>query len=725
MGAGGRRRIGDIAIHRPEPASPLLPMEPSKAQAYDACLREALAQMGEWIPRWLLQVQDLLTHKEAAAGHLREKQGWIEARTTLESHHGFLSTRILETLAESVGNAMPELASTPRKLDGLSFDELELMGDDEVQEKVEEARVLQVIKIAADDDLVDLNARMCSARGQARVRPEFNPLRSEIVVRALIKAVNSVHVPASVRNAWLQTGALSLGQELAAMYVRLGRLMDSWGVAPAEYKVVPNPATRAGVPGGVGHPAPATESVTPRTAADSQAAVLNLDHLHKLLVGTLEKADASAGGTSGTGHAMVQTLAAEVVTLMLKSIAEDQRLLSPIRGLLLGMKPALLQLASSDPRFFADRQNPARRLLDAITERSLAFRSEYDSGYGKFADEVNEIQRALEVPGKDLPQRFERLLARFISSQLTALPPSQILARGRAVKTLARVEQRNLLAERVAAEFQARPDFERAPGVVRRFILGPWAQVVAQARIDAAEQQETGLPADSPAMRYPNILGDLLWSTHLGTASQNRPRLIRVIPNVLRTLREGLDSIDYPRGDSETFFRALMGLHEAAYKAQRTDLSAEGPAATARHAPAGAWVQPAEAKDSGFMEDIELDAQPAFVNTEPMVHDPRETDPLEPLLPVGTWVDVTHEGQVLRCQLDWASPHGTMFLFRTTVGRQLSMSRRTLERQLLQSKVRVVADHGLVDDALDQVARQAWVNSVRFGDPADTQPGTP
>ena len=383
--------------------------------------------------------------------------------------------------------------------------------------------------------------------------------------------------------------------------------------------------------------------------------------------------------------------------------------------------------SSSDTRFDRCSLAAEERLCGAGTgagaEIGLAWATpNLDGGYAVFADEVHEIQRALEVPGNDLPQRFERLLARFVASQVTALAPSQILARGKAVKTLVRVEQRNLLAERVAAEFQARNDFERSPGVVKRFVTGPWAQVVAQARIDVAES-EGGSPADSAALRYAQILPDLLWSTHLAAASQNRPRLIRVIPNVLRTLREGLDSIDYPRADTETFFKALMGLHEAAYKAQRVELSEGGSPTAHRQSGTETWVQPAEAKDSGFMDDMDMDTQPAFVNTEPMARDPRESDGTEPLLPVGTWVDVAQDGQALRCQLDWASPHGTMFLFSTATGKQLSMTRRTLERQLLQSKVRVVADHGLVDDALNEVARQAWINSVKVSDVADTEHG--
>ena len=44
------------------------------------------------------------------------------------------------------------------------------------------------------------------------------------------------------------------------------------------------------------------------------------------------------------------------------------------------------------------------------------------------------------------------------------------------------------------------------------------------------------LPADAPALRYMEVLPDLLWSSQLALASRNRPRLIKVIPGLLRTL---------------------------------------------------------------------------------------------------------------------------------------------------------------------------------------------
>mgnify|MGYP000957142289 CR=1 FL=1 len=222
------------------------------------------------------------------------------------------------------------------------------------------------------------------------------------------------------------------------------------------------------------------------------------------------------------------------------------------------------------------------------------------------------------------------------------------------------------------------------------------------------------------------ILPDLLWSSQLLLASRNRPRLIKLIPQLLRTLREGLDSIDYPRAQAENFFQALMGLHEAAYKAQQREATSQGEAEAeaepSRFEPEmdDAWLRPAEAKDTGFLDDLGdvPTTQPAFENTQPMQRDwqdiKQETAGSSGLpLEVGTWVDLWREDRALRCQLTWASPHGTMFLFNSADGRSVSLTKRGLLHILESGRLRVVAQHGMVDDALDAVARQAWINSLK------------
>jgi hypothetical protein len=229
--------------------------------------------------------------------------------------------------------------------------------------------------------------------------------------------------------------------------------------------------------------------------------------------------------------------------------------------------------------------------------------------------------------------------------------------------------------------------------------------------------------ADSPAMRYSDILPDLLWSSQLALASLNRPRLVKIIPSVLRTLREGLDAIDYPREQAEAFFQALMGLHEAAYKTQRNEPLLEEQPSIQPEMDDEPWMQRTEARDSCLMDDALMDSpltstQPAFLETQRMQRDWADLKAEMAVqrtttLPVGTWVDVLQDGQAMRWQITWASPHGTLFLFTGANGRSLSMTKRGLERLMEQDRLRVVADHGVVDEALDEVARQAWLNSAK------------
>ncbi len=710
-----------------------------RSQAFDACLKEALALTREWMPRWLLQLQTTLRERESSARSNDEKQSLARARIALEAQRDPIASGFLAALAESVERSLPRAGGGGlRPLQSVKFDELELMGDDQVQETVELARVQQIVLMSVDEEQLALTALLSTAQGLEAVNPDANPLRGEVVVAALMQALKSARVEPAVRARWLQAGAVSLGRELRDTYVHLAQWLRRLGVKPAGFAVVQAPASRAPVAA-----APAAAAVPARDAPAAQSAdsLLTLDHLHQLLVGNLEQGSRGQGSggdaQAGSGDAMVRTLASEVVSLMLKRIAADERLLPSVREMLQEMKPALQQLARTEPRFFADRQNPARRMLDAITERSLAFTSEHDQGYGLFAAQVRKILEAVRQPGPDLPARLEQRLDELNRLQTEAVAPAQVQARGLAVQTLVRVEQRNLLAERVAAEIRSRPDFDQAPEVVRRFLNSTWPQVIAQARLEVSDKAPAVKPGESPAARYTDVLSDLLWSSQTAQASLNRTRLAKVIPYVLRTLREGLDSIEYPREQSEPFFLALMGLHAAACKTVPNAPPREEPALPGT-APADLddepWIPRTEARDSCLMDDAWLEepaaapAPPSFQDTVPMPRDWAQikaertarqppgggaASSLSAVLPVGTWVDIVQDGQAMRWQITWASPHGTLFLFTGGGGRSLSMTRRGLERLIEQNRMRVIADHGVVDEALDEVARQAWLNSGR------------
>lgn len=684
----------------------------------DLCLKEALDLSRAWVPAWLDRVHSLLREREQIELRAHERQALAEAHQTVQRQRDAVARHWLSALADRLEQAPEQLADQARK-PVLSLDELELMGDDQVHERVETARVQQAALLVAEDAFQEFTARLSTAQGFKVVNPEINPLRAAVFVETLSAALTALHITPSARARWLKVGAQPLGEALGHFYRRLNEWLSAQGVRPAGYQVLTAPESRV-------LPEDALQGADLSGGGDmsDQEALLTLDHLHRLLVGGGE------GGAQARAidEDMTRALAAEVVTLMMQRIAGDKRLLKPLRGHLQEMKPALLELAASDPRFFADRHNPARRLLDTVTARSLAFTSERDEGYSGFLQQLRHVVYELRRPSsRTLADRFPTLLDELRESEDRSVPRGEREARGRAVQTLVRVEQRKLLAEKIAHEFRERPDYPKAPGPVRRFLTTVWAQVVAKARIDEADHPPM-TSGDANSKRYVDLLGDLLWSCQLAQASLNRPRLVRVIPPVLRTLREGLDSIDYPRERVDAFFQTLMGLHEAAYKTQRAE-SAAPPVSEAAAAledlsvfnadDGEHWMRRQEARDTNFYDDALVEApQPGFQVTQPQQRDWTEAKAkAERLLrdagslSVGSWFDLQQDGQALRVQLTWASPHGTLFLFGTASGKSMSMTRRGVDRLIEQDKLRVVADHSVVEEALDAVAQQALRNS--------------
>ena len=129
-----------------------------------------------------------------------------------------------------------------------------------------------------------------------------------------------------------------------------------------------------------------------------------------------------------------------------------------------------------------------------------------------------------------------------------------------------------------------------------------------------------------------------------------------------------------------------------------------------------AGVQRQEAQDTNLFGLEPAMAAAGFQNTQPEkppLPDPVPEVPLRDAsaMVVGSWFDLWQDGVTLRVRLTWASPHGTLFLFGTASGRSMSMTRRGVDKLIEQQRLRVVADHSVVDEALDAVTQQALINS--------------
>jgi len=776
--------------------------------AFQSCIDEVLKQSPFLIDRWSSKLAQALHDRSINVADSWERHQLQDAVAVLKKHRINIEQGFAESLKKAIARDIATLAVTkksvhPGRLESLiSFDDLELMGDTQVQQAVESTRLNQQVKLSCEAGMASFSARLSTAQGFSVVKSEGNPLRPEIMATALNELLHSLPVHSKTHAFWLLDGARIMGEELQSLYFSLNDFLASQGIAPAPYSLAGVPKVQAVTAwppqkGIAFEMDPAFVQKTNDKNSNFAAAhhsplpsrkpLLTLDQLHHLLMGDYDDAahrpalfsDFGAGNASSKDFShtvpialdalneleekgllsartkltrkppqasianlraqfktdaktLGQSLAIEVVGLMIEQMASDERLLPPIRQMISNAEPAFLRLVVTDPRFFSEKSHPARRLLEAITRASLSYASENAAGFPEFLQHLQEIAVLLDNEHTSNSEHFAKLLHDFERRQNRNSPENR-KAQRLAVQALLQAEQRNLLAAKVAAEIRARPDFNGDKRTISEFLTGPWAQVMARERlVTQGEALGSSLPV------FGQALDDLFWSLDVVQASRNRKRLLKLIPDMLQTLRQGLSSIDFPIAQAQPFFDELMTSHQNLLKALSDlplkpvdDHKNESGSERANHAlskmfvedanPLPLWLAPSEVQNSGFMhsEDNSMQfgpesGQPGPENGSLPDSSGRQAEAIDKMeLELGNWVDLLVEMQWLRAELTWVSPQGTLFMFTSQGGRKHSMTSRVMRHLLTLNLIKVVSQQGVLEGALDSVARTALQNSVQ------------
>jgi hypothetical protein len=657
-------------------------------------------------------------------------------------------------------------ASDPEAL--VRFDDIQLLDERQLEANIEFALAQQEIQFATDEVLPPFNALISSLMGWLSVQAHLNPLRPETFARALRETLVQ-HVPSlQARTALIAPAAGVLGSSLRGLYKELAEWLRSQGVMP----VVPllSAATGDGRSATSDNPVARTmltldklrrlltgELDTSRhrheflhTVPASMVALEDLKMVESMMKRLTDRAQAShrlegAEGDDGDpnkNRLLGQQLGQEVVRLMLENLAQDERLLMPVRAQVKELEPLLVQLAQSDPRFFSDKRHPARVFLDRITHQSLGFKSESDERFQRFLSMVNAA--VLELLGGETvtPDLFTQALER-LDAQWARLDQALTSRQEHAARALVHAEQRHLLAQRHSADFQDRLDDKDVPEFVSRFLCGPWAQVVAEAELRSQGQ-------DDP-QGYVALVDDLIWCAQSRLIRKNRGRLVQLVPSLLVKLRQGLQTIEYPPERIPRFLDKLVTLHEKALAPAKPRLVPPA-AAPQQQAPVAMPEDPTDDLDGlevkeldSFPDDMLEDPQFEISNPTPLEVKPatasesvwmvsREADEAGYLpegdvvpeqavaavssshawnvadLAIGSWVELFLKGDWVRAQLTWASPHRTLFMFISGKGLAHSMSRRTMEQLRGGGHMRIVSERHMLDNALDAVAQAALLN---------------
>lgn len=684
--------------------------QPQYQSLYRACIKDAAIAGAVLMQATLARALRELPEKAARIDDVVERNLLVEAVAVLREQQPALAAAFPQVLLAEFAQAIAGDRSS-----SLSFDSLSLLGDEQLQENTDLVRAAQVLEASVQPQLGQLEATLAAALLTPQGGLHRHPLRPEVYVRSIYRLARQSPVSPAVRRRWMRHLPPLMAPDLVETYAAIARRLAPEQPVVLEEEVqqqAHDHATQltiralrkllAGKPA-----AGADEDLLvfgdddfSHTVPAALEIVQDMRKVDQLLLQLRQRQAAMPGRERDTLVAFrgalrqearrpAQALGLEVVHLMIDHIAEDARLLPSVRQVVRELEPAYLRLALVDPRFFSDREHPARRLLEEITQRSLAWTSADEPGFTIFMDALQQATEALLDMGASGPETFEIAVSALEEAWDEAQPRGR-RNRERAVRALLRAEQRNMLAERLGQQILERQEAAGAPAEALAFLTGPWAQVMAQARLmDPSGSEDPG--------GYSWVVHTVLWSV--------QPSLVARVAGQQRLLRsridEGLASIDHLRADTQRWQSLLAALRDLALAtATGSALAAAGPDAVPEKV--DTWLAPLEMHESGFVPDASI----------PLGSTISEPDTLPPPeLAVGSYVDLLSDGWE-RWQLTWASPHGMLFMFTHATGSTRSMTRRKLHQMMAQGTLRLVSGHPVVDGALDAVAQAAWRNSL-------------
>ena len=375
----------------------------------------------------------------------------------------------------------------------------------------------------------------------------------------------------------------------------------------------------------------------------------------------------------------IDKLTIELVGMLFDRIHQDKHLPAEIKTAISRLQFPIMKIALADSDLFVSPVQPARRLMDRIASTGIGWRPEGEDN-ARYLSEVNKAVNTVVVAINDGPPIFEKALGEFeqyLADERTRDDDPVT----RAKRALEEAETREIMGINAAIGIRRVFDGVQIESYLRDFLLENWVKVMV-----AATLRERTSP--SFGKKFRDVVPDLVWSVQPKINPDDRKRLVKTIPAVLSTVREGLQLIEFSPAQSQEFFSRLMASHAQAVKALEVAYGTGAPldsAAFKRKLDEVKIVEPPPVVENEAEQYLTITpeivrsavaANHAEVNLleAPLTVQPEEMIPVEKLSDDGidqmidswqrgTWFDLWTGEQSERVRLRWISPRRNFYLF--------------------------------------------------------------
>ena len=480
------------------------------------------------------------------------------------------------------------------KSNTLELSELSLMGDDDFEITLAVDKATARMHFNCAEELVALDARMAKMLGKSELSEKDNPLAPRLLCEALLDGMSSLKLDQNIQVVLLNQFDLVLTTELAQIYQGINRHLVDRGILPD---------LKAGTKSHKRNPASAADS-----APDGKSAGNDMFNLfEKLAGGSAGPGGLTASGIAGfnlleslgqlqAGSAMMlpggarfelPLLEASAIHNVLRSLQQSPAMqaASPLDAVLVDavamlfdvvfdetsipdrlkaqiarLQIPVLKAAMLDRNFFSQSKHPVRRMLDATAKLAVHL-PDNKAGNARLDAVSKVVSRVLDSFEKDIAvfdtaaQELEAMGDQ-LEDQLEEATDASLQ------KDIAQIRQaeRAELAPVVVHDFINRALADQpVEEVLREFLRRDWARLLT---LDYIREGEEGAHFNS----HVETMRELVWSVQPKADMDARLMLVRILPGLLKRLREGATEIDLPQKLADRVFATLVILHANAVR---------------------------------------------------------------------------------------------------------------------------------------------------------------
>jgi hypothetical protein len=379
-------------------------------------------------------------------------------------------------------------------------------------------------------------------------------------------ATRAVHTATEVaEETRLMTRAGSLargGEQPEAVLNRLNRLVGRQlpdFAATSHAPAPPSPRLSAAI-------AEAQASVARRLAA---AAAPSTDGAPRAPVGTpalLEELQQRKNALKQAATSPVERATIEIVALLFQSILMEDAIPATVRVWFARLQMPVLRVAVSEPDFFATVEHPARRLIDRMGACVMGFDSSSRAVGDLLEKEIKRVVQVVEAYPDTGRRVFQTVLTEF-EKFLEHYFKNENEASKKGVSLAAQVEQRETMAIQYTIELRKMLNDVPVQEGVREFLFQVWADVLATTAVKSSDGDAT--------KEMKRAAADLIWSASAKVSRAERAEVIRRLPPLLKTLRDGMDEAGIPVPKQDEHIQRLNNSLAAAFTAKAAAISHE------------------------------------------------------------------------------------------------------------------------------------------------------